>query len=103
MGDRTEAMIEAAMDALFGDRFEAADCAQDDDTRDLVQRHLELEAKITDFRNQVASLMTRHNGDERFKAKCRAAFQARAELIALEQQTLLDDWWPGLRHAGRPM
>jgi hypothetical protein len=120
MTDPLEEAIERAMEAVFGDdenavrRARPFNCnphflqmltvagGQDYDACDLIERHLELESKITGFRDQVAMLMTRHNGDEGFKAKCRAAFKARADLIVLQQQTLLADW-PGLRHAGRPM
>ncbi|QWG16122.1 hypothetical protein KMZ68_13820 [Bradyrhizobium sediminis] len=122
MADRLEAMIAAAMDDVFGDRFETADSGkppynsdphflhmltvagdQDDDACELIERHLTMESEITGFRDSIAKLMTEHDDDENYKARCRKAFKARADLIGLQQRMLLLDWWPGLRHAGRPM
>lgn len=122
MADRLEAAIMAAMDEVFGDRFEATGGGerphnsnphflqmlsvagdQDDDTRDLIRLYLEMKSEIDDFRDALAKLMTDHDGDESYERRCRSAFRARADLYALQQQHLLADWWPGLRYAGRPM
>lgn len=121
MSDQLEDAIERAMEKLFGDGENAdhrqpALCSnphylhmltvaggQDYDSCELIERHLAKQAEIDGFAASIEKLIEKHRGDIRFEKLCRKAFRARADLTTLEQQSLLNDWEPGLRHFGRPM
>ncbi len=76
-------------------------CGSDDELAiTLVEKWLRGNHALRRLQNALADLMAKHNGDERFLDRCRAAFSSRANLFALEAELLLDDWEPcaGSRH-----